>query len=412
MALTHINNRSDFQILLKMEEGKTFPEFDFSLAFQTTGGFRYNVKSDDSKRFTPNADRTQAVITFDFADGNYFPNGRLTYTIKADMQNAMFPDGYENTQTPCLLDIVIWDGASDYSDAVEVDFVLPYVSVQAKSVSPAMLDTSNVLRKRIPLGAMAYQLYYTNMVRIPNALAEQEQFDKEVPQWLSEFLKKYILNRASTHFSIVVQNDKGKNIGEISLTADKTTGAHTYDTKITFTGQYPSDGCWFYYLVLQQGVYYFDANRNLRVYCDESQYRQVERFLPNEPNLSEVKKLYAYSDEGFCYIEYANLQKVEHECYVRRRKNFAIIGENKKVRWYYYWRKTNRLRQLSNAPVKKSKRFGINQICLVRLRRLTYSHKNIYKKGCRVAARSKWVYFNIQVSGSTGKISVRYSRER
>lgn len=121
----HINNRSDFQLLLKNKNGGAFPTFDFTLVFQTLGGFRYYVKSTDAVRFVPNEDRTQAVITFDFADGNYFPNGRLSYTIKADVPNAMFPDGFENVQTPRLLDIMVWDGASDYSDAVEVEFVMP-----------------------------------------------------------------------------------------------------------------------------------------------------------------------------------------------------------------------------------------------------------------------------------------------
>lgn len=412
MATIHINNRSDFQILLKAEEGKTFPEFDFTLAFQTTGGFRYNVMSNDSKRFTPNADRTQAVITFDFANCDYFPNGRLAYTIKAEMQNSMFADGYENTQTPRLLDVIIWDGASDYSDAVEVDFVLPYVSVQAKSISPALLDTSNIIRKRLPYGAMAYQLYYTQLIRVPNALAAQEEFDDKVPQWFSEFLKRYVL-KGRTRFSIPVwtSGDSNSLIGEISITTNESTGVATYDTKITFTASYPSGGCLFFYFVLQAGVYYFDANRNLRVYCDEHQYRQAERFLPNEPKLSDVKRLYKYSDEGFCFIPKLGGLQIDHERYVRRRKNFGT-GKEGKVRWYYYWRKTNRLRQISNAPVKKSKKYGTKQICLVRLRNLTYYSENIYKKGCRVAARSKWAYFNIQVSGSTGKISVRYSRER
>ena len=124
--LTHINNRSDFQILLKTQDGKTFPDFAFSLVFQTTGGFRYYVKSDDTARFVPNEARTEAVVTFDFRDGNYFPNGRLAYTIKANIPNPMFPDGYENTQTPQLTDIEVWAGASDENaDTTEAVFILP-----------------------------------------------------------------------------------------------------------------------------------------------------------------------------------------------------------------------------------------------------------------------------------------------
>ena len=124
--LTHINNRSDFQILLKAQHGYIFPDCAFTLVFQTTGGFRYYVKSDDAVRFVPNEVRTEAVVTFDFRDGNYFPNGRLAYTIKANIPNPMFPDGFENTQTPQLTDIEIWAGASDdYAAPTEAVFILP-----------------------------------------------------------------------------------------------------------------------------------------------------------------------------------------------------------------------------------------------------------------------------------------------
>ena len=122
-----INNRSDFQILLAVEDGKTFPACDFTLVFRTSGGYRYYVQSTDAVRFVPNEARTEAVVTFDFTDKNYFPNGVLTYTIQAQIPNAMFPDGYEDVTIPQDTGIEIWDGKSDYDKAVKVDFIQPII---------------------------------------------------------------------------------------------------------------------------------------------------------------------------------------------------------------------------------------------------------------------------------------------
>lgn len=397
MATIHINNRSDFQILLKAEEGKTFPEFDFTLAFQTTGGFRYNVMSNDSKRFTSNADRTQAVITFDFADGDYFPNGRLAYTIKAEMQNAMFADGYENTQTPRLLDVIIWDGASDYSDAVEVDFVLPYVSVQAKSISPALLDTSNIIRKRLPYGAMAYQLYYTQLIRVPNALAAQDKFDDKVPQWLWKFFNE-ILSRYSEIYNydnikVYIQYDGREllKIVEVGVVYDTHRIFISLEKTITFSQISGEAGtCLHLYFQLPQGAYYFDASRALRRLGGEK-VSFGEHFLPDFDASGTLFRV--VNNKYLVGDPYTDL-----ECYVRRRKNHKRDDEN--YRWFYYWRKTRKLRQLSNAPVLAHKNYPVPQVCLVRMRkRLSFSARGKDLKHKTSPVTSKWKYLTVKNMG-------------
>lgn len=368
----HINNRSDFQLLLKNKNGGAFPTFDFTLVFQTLGGFRYYVKSTDAVRFVPNEDRTQAVITFDFADGNYFPNGRLSYTIKADVPNVMFPDGFENVQTPRLLDIMVWDGANDYSDAVEVEFVMPLFKGDKgdkATITTTVLDTSNVIRKRVPYKAMAYQLYYTNMVRVPNALAEQKKFDDKVPQWFSEFLKR--LAKTAHPYNIPVYVSEVKvvspscpsfSIGEILVHYDEAGNAY-YDTTITPTKDAQVPKHYYYdtmFFHVPYGVYYFDDNRALHRYCDAANYRPVERVLPTEDFLLSYQlgpggKLCLYNDG-----------KYEHECYVRRRKHSPkIAGVKKPKRWYFYWRKTFLLRSLNNNNL----RLNNHNIAYVRVRR-------------------------------------------
>lgn len=419
MALIHINNRSDFQILLKMEEDKTFPDFDFTLAFQTTGGFRYNVMSKDSRRFVPNAGRTQAVITFDFDDGNYFPNGRLAYTIKAEMQNAMFSDGYENTQTPRLLDIMIWDGVSDYSDAVEVDFILPYVSIKAQSTSSAspVFDTSNILRKRVPFGAVAYQLYYTNFIRVPNALAEQKQFDDKVPQWFSEFLKRLAKTAELHSIPVFVSQVVGINtdtpscpnfcIGEILVHYDEEENAY-YDTTITPIKDPIVPKHYYYdtmFFQVPYGVYYFDANRALHRYCTARDYRPVERELPINYQTCglEYREINDDGHVGTFYV--VNGYYYDHECYVRRRKHYSDVNHPAK-RWYFYWRKTRRLRTLNNAPAT-----GISiertQYAFVRVRRRSIIYGDLCKTNRWV---SRWLYFNVVII--KGIMRIRPAKER
>lgn len=420
MATIHINNRSDFQILLKAEEGKTFPEFDFTLAFQTTGGFRYNVMSNDSKRFTPNTDRTQAVITFDFANGDYFPNGRLAYTIKAEMQNAMFADGYENTQTPRLLDVIIWDGASDYSDAVEVDFVLPYVSVQAKSISPALLDTSNIIRKRLPYGAMAYQLYYTQLIRVPNALATQDKFDDKVPQWFSEFLQRQFIHnqngvqRPTAIRVCAMENDNPSYqisvIGVINAVEERN-NIEGYKTSITYSMISPSVHYKYLFFELPKGVYYFDANRALRRY-------RGDEFLPTKKQLSFDAHIPQYNatragidEKYYCNPIHTYFQldgdRYDQECWVKSKKQGGIGNDDA----YYYWKRTrfNFLRTTNNAPLRLAQSHS-PRFCYVRIRSGNVGRGH-GKNKCSV---SQWRYFHVVLRDpyEAGSLVVRLAQER
>lgn len=410
----HINNRSDFQLLLKNKNGGAFPTFDFTLVFQTLGGFRYYVKSTDAVRFVPNEDRTQAVITFDFADGNYFPNGRLSYTIKADVPNAMFPDGFENVQTPRLLDIMVWDGASDDAGAIEVDFIPPLPKGDKGDkgdkgiITTTVLDTSNVIRKRVPYKAMAYQLYYTDMVRVPNALAKQKKFDDKVPQWFSEFLKR--LAKTTESYSIPVfvsqiaslQNNipscPSFCIGEILVHYDEEGHAY-YDTTITPIKDAQVPEHYYYdtmFFQVPYGVYYFDDNRALHRYCDKANYRPVERVLPTEV----IQPSYSISSSGILCLHIG--YNYEHECYVRRRKHSPkSAGVKKTKRWYFYWRKTGLLRSLNNSPIDSE----YSNVAYVRVRRRSSQSEFRTNRWW-----SKWQYFNVSVGD--GNWTVTPARER
>lgn len=129
--MIHISNRSDFSIVWKMPNGGILPTFPYALEFSTRGGLRYTVKSDDESRFIPKPDADgqirSAVIIFDFSNRPHLPSGRLMFTMKAAIPNNMYPDDYQDITEPHPTNVELWDGATDYNDAVEVELVLPYV---------------------------------------------------------------------------------------------------------------------------------------------------------------------------------------------------------------------------------------------------------------------------------------------
>lgn len=153
--MIHINNRSDFSIVWKMPNGGILPTFPYTLEFNTRGGLRYAVKSDDATRFIPKPDADgqirSAVIVFDFSNRPHLPSGRLSFTMKAAIPNTMYPDDYQDITEPHPTNAELWDGATDYKDAIEVELVLPYVKGDKGDAGdgvPAGGRTGQVLKKK------------------------------------------------------------------------------------------------------------------------------------------------------------------------------------------------------------------------------------------------------------------------
>lgn len=153
--MIHINNRSDFSIVWKMPNGGILPTFTYTLEFSTRGGLRYAVKSDDESRFIPKSDADgqirSAVIVFDFSNRPHLPSGRLSFTMKAAIPNTMYPDDYQDITEPHPTNAELWDGATDYKDAIEVELVLPYVKGDKGDAGegvPAGGRTGQVLKKK------------------------------------------------------------------------------------------------------------------------------------------------------------------------------------------------------------------------------------------------------------------------
>lgn len=153
--MIHINNRSDFSIVWKMPNGGILPTFTYTLEFSTRGGLRYAVKSDDESRFIPKHDADgqirSAIIVFDFSNRPHLPSGRLMFTMKAAIPNTMYPDDYQDITEPHPTNAELWDGATDYKDAVEVELILPYVKGDKGDAGegvPAGGRTGQVLKKK------------------------------------------------------------------------------------------------------------------------------------------------------------------------------------------------------------------------------------------------------------------------
>lgn len=143
-----VNRYSDFTLQFKMADAKPLPQYPFSLIFQTTGGLRYYVDSEDKALFVRSEDNMSAVVVFDFAEQHNLPVGELKYTLKASLPNNIFPDGYQDINEPQTTGVELWDGASDFAEAIECDVILPYVKGEAGAGVPSGGSKGQVLTKK------------------------------------------------------------------------------------------------------------------------------------------------------------------------------------------------------------------------------------------------------------------------
>lgn len=143
-----VNRYSDFTLQFKMADGKPLPQYPFSLIFQTAGGLRYYVDSEDKALFVRAEDNMSAVVVFDFHEQHNLPAGELRYTLKASLPNTIFPDGYQDINEPQTTGVELWDGASDFAEAIECDVILPYVKGEAGAGVPSGGLKGQVLTKR------------------------------------------------------------------------------------------------------------------------------------------------------------------------------------------------------------------------------------------------------------------------
>lgn len=128
----HINNRSDFNLIVTLRdengEAQPFPSAPFTMMFQAGGPTRYIVRSDDSKRvFRVTDDNTSLLVVFDFHDTPRLGAGVLRCSLDFDEPNALFPDGKYDFTLPHVLDFELWDGPTDFVGAVTCDLILPYI---------------------------------------------------------------------------------------------------------------------------------------------------------------------------------------------------------------------------------------------------------------------------------------------
>lgn len=128
----HINNRSDFNLIVHLldKEGipQAFPSAPFTMTFQAGGPTRYIVRSDDGLRvIRPSNDDNTLLVVFDFKDSPRLGAGQLRCSLDFDEPNDLFPDGTYDFTVPAVLDYEIWDGQTDFVGAVKCDLVLPYV---------------------------------------------------------------------------------------------------------------------------------------------------------------------------------------------------------------------------------------------------------------------------------------------
>lgn len=143
-----VNRYSDFTLQFKMADGKPLPQYPFSLIFQTAGGLRYYVDSEDKTLFVRSEDNMSAVVVFDFVEQKNLPAGELRYTLKASLPNTIFPDGYQDINEPQTTGVELWDGASDFADAIECELVLPYVKGDSGVGIPSGGASGQMLSKK------------------------------------------------------------------------------------------------------------------------------------------------------------------------------------------------------------------------------------------------------------------------
>lgn len=138
--MIRINNKTDFTITWRLDNaGTPLPTFDYEVEFRTEGSRRYRVSSSGDKHFIPKPDSDgvvrSAIIVFDFSSTPHLPSGRLAFTLHATPGNALFEDGVMDIVEPQLTNIELWPGASDLTEAVECDFILPYVQGETSNPS-------------------------------------------------------------------------------------------------------------------------------------------------------------------------------------------------------------------------------------------------------------------------------------
>lgn len=126
---THVNNKSDFILVWGTANGEPLPNGEYDVDFYTDGEVVRSVNSLNSLIVKPIEGIDNKVrIVFDFADGEHFANGILSYTMRGDVQDADFPDGYRHFELEGKTDIEIWDGPSD-SDKVSATYIPSYMKL-------------------------------------------------------------------------------------------------------------------------------------------------------------------------------------------------------------------------------------------------------------------------------------------
>lgn len=141
--ILHINNRSDFVLVWKGKNFAVLPD-TFSVSFYTTGNEIYEVSYPSvgaSPKVIPIKDEQDrmvaAHIVFDLStEAKYFQDGRLRYTMVADISNPMFADGIQTVESSDTLPIEIWGGPSDQMAKVEATFIPAYAKLVLADLTP------------------------------------------------------------------------------------------------------------------------------------------------------------------------------------------------------------------------------------------------------------------------------------
>lgn len=141
--IIHINNRSDFVLVWKSKDFAALPN-KFSISFYTNGETLYEVSYPDATEHPKvlpitdaNGRMVAAHIIFDLSNGsNYFQDGRLRYTMVADIPNPMFEYGIQTIESSEVLPIEIWGGPSDQVAKVEASFIPPYAKLVLADLTP------------------------------------------------------------------------------------------------------------------------------------------------------------------------------------------------------------------------------------------------------------------------------------
>lgn len=142
--VAHINNRSDFVLVWYPKDGTALPD-KFSITFYTTGAETYEVNYPSVA--TPanvipivgdDGMARSAHIIFDLStSANYFSDGRLRYTMVADIANPMFADGFQTVESSDELPFEIWGGPSDSVAKIKAEFIPAYAKLTLADLTEA-----------------------------------------------------------------------------------------------------------------------------------------------------------------------------------------------------------------------------------------------------------------------------------